>query len=220
MEQDVVDGGNGANDSGRRKGSKDSSGKKGGSKEKVKSATSFQGSLSSLLRSRGHKSSQRVPQQESPGGTRATLSHGGGAVQVGAGSEEEPDFDGDEDMHEPKHEEQDIQINSPMHAPKESRVNLSKKNSNMGAMVDYNMKDTEADVGGDGENVDDSYQDEVDMSRGADRMLNPSAPKRGVGGLDSEPDSGLSPRHSKVPQSQKTQQKIHKDSTKSNQKPS
>lgn len=102
-------------------------------------------------------------------------------------------------MHEPKHEEQNIQINSPMHVGKESKVNLSKKNSGMGGPF---VKNTDEDEGGDGENVDDSYQDEVDYSRGgADRHLNPSARKRGVGGLEGEPDSGLSPRHTKVPHS-------------------
>lgn len=60
----------------------------------------------------------------------------------------------------------------------------------------------------------------IHFKEGTDRQLNPSARKRGVGGTDSEPDSGLSPRHSKVPQSHKTQQKFQKDAGRSNQKPS
>ena len=116
-----------------------------------------------LLRSRGNKSGQRITQQESPGGSRPQAQQpdaGDGALQVGAGSEEEPDFDGDEDMHEPKHEEQNIQINSPMHASKESRVNLSQKNSSMMGPPDFKTKNAQEDDeigGGDGENVDDTY---------------------------------------------------------------
>lgn len=60
-------------------------------------------------------------------------------------------------MHEPKHEEQNIQINSPMHASKESRVNLSQKNSSMTGPADFKTKNVEDDENGDGENVDDTY---------------------------------------------------------------
>lgn len=52
-------------------------------------------------------------------------------------------------MHQPKQEEQSIQINSPLQPGKESRVNMHEKNSNMvPSMAVYED---------DGENVDDSY---------------------------------------------------------------
>ena len=120
----------------------------------MKSASSFQGSLSSLLRSRSGKSGQRAAQQESPGG-RANRGKTACGLQVGTGSEEVADIDGDEELHEPKREEQNIQINSPMHTQKESMLNLSQKNRNMG------MK-SKAEEHGDGENVDDSYHQTVE----------------------------------------------------------
>lgn len=177
---------------------KDSAEKKQtGSKEKIKSGSSFQGSLSSLLRSRGNKSGQRGA-QESPGGSKNKKSNAAAvAAQGRAGSEDDPDFDGDEEMHQPKQEEQSIQINSPLQPGKESRVNMHEKNNNMAASV--------AEFDDDRENIDDSYNMHNEEKQNpqfkglGDKPL--SSRKRG--GPSDVDEVGMSPSHQKVPQSQK-----------------
>lgn len=109
-------------------------------------------------------------------------------------------------MHQPKLEEQNIQINMLMQPPK-ANLGGDKSNNRGGGYSGSKYDQDHNDEYDDDENVDDSYQHHtVDEMQNLQRSSrgNANSKERNMGGKrgganDSEPDSGVSPRLSKVP---------------------